>query len=126
MRAALALLLALCLLSPARADDWSGADTARQAAFLGLLAIDCNQSRAIAQHPDHFREADALARVFQGSKPSVGRINMTCLGGAVAHTAISALLPRPWRESWQWASIGIEAAVVRGNHMISMRASFAF
>ena len=105
-----AVVLAACS-RDARAGDWTGTDSAWQAAYLTTLAIDCAQTRWVAAHPGTFTETDR----FLGERPSKGRINSVCAGYGIFNTTVSYLLPAPWRRAWQVSTIAIELHFIRNN-----------
>ena len=102
------------------AGDWSREDIYRQAAFTTLLAIDCAQTRYEISHPGRTREGNTLI----GPYPSKGKINNICLATGLGHFGISYVLPQKIRNDWQWATIIIEAVVVRDNYRIGARMEF--
>ncbi len=67
-----------------------------------------------------YRELNPLL----GNAPHNGRINEYMLGTALAHAAISAILPETWRARWQWLSISFEGAVVAHNLSIGVHIPF--
>jgi hypothetical protein len=129
----LTLLLALLLL-PALArgeglnlDPWTREDTWRQTAVTALLLADWYQTQWMVKNPcanagggtncsDPFRE-DHFARYFIGSRPTVGQVNNYFAASIVAHAAIAYVLPKGWREAWQYVWIGIQIDTVRRNYI---------
>lgn len=112
-------------------DPWTTGDTVRQGIVTALLIVDWSQTHYMATHncpsamPNcyvTFRE-DGNARAFVGSHPSVGQINNYFALAAVGHAAISYMLPRGWRDGWQYVWIGIETQTVRTNY-IGMKYGF--
>jgi len=112
--------LALALAAPAAAADWSGADTARQAAFLALGVADWGQTLSIARHPESMGETNPLL----GRHPSVAEVNRYFALALTAHSAIAQALPRPYREAWQYVWIGLEGRAVRNNWRAGLRVEF--
>ena len=94
-------------------EDWSTADTVRQGAFLGLLAVDTYQTHGIVDDPNCYETNPILGR-----DPSDGSINVYMLGCAVGHTLVSGLLNPEWRERWQYIWIGAEAGTVIHNEIL--------
>jgi len=129
MRTLALLLLAGCA-SIAQAeglnlDPWTTGDTVRQGALTALLVADWAQTRHMATHscPESnptcavpFGEGGG-AHAFIGSHPSVGQVNNYFAASVIGHAAISYMLPRGWREGWQYVWIGIEAQTVRTNYV---------
>src|SRR3990167_2148379 len=110
------ILVFFCLVSVAHADEWTKADTYRQAAVTTLLVADWAQTRYIAKRPcenagggtqcqDPYLEK-GLALPFIGEHPSVGRVNSYFIAGILGNYAISHTLPRDWRNAWQYFWIG--------------------
>jgi hypothetical protein len=113
-----ALLLGVS--SAPAAAEWTTADTAREAVYLGLHVADWGQTLQIAEHPDRYSEANPIL----GRKPTRGRINRYFAATAIGHAAVSYLLPRPYREAWQYVTIGFEGATVLQNARLGV--SFGF
>lgn len=102
-------ILALSLFISTPAFAWSGGDTKREAAFLGLLATDCNQTMQQAKNGwANFTEQNPIL----GDKPSVNRVRNYCLASAVTHYAIARTLDDKWRKRFQNVTIGIEVGAV--------------
>jgi hypothetical protein len=114
------LTLTLALAGPACAADWSSADTARQAAFLALGALDWAQTRAIARHPDQYREVNTIL----GEHPTVAQVNRYFALYLTGHTALAWTLPAQYRIGLQYVSIGIEFNQVNHNAHIGVRVGF--
>jgi len=116
--AAFVLLLAVC--GCAHAEEWSRADTARQAAYTALHLADWAQTRYITTHRQDFVETNAML----GERPSLGRINNYFAATLAGHYAISALLPTKYRPYWQYGTITIEAYFVLHNRAIGIGFQF--
>ena len=99
--------------------DWRPSDTARQAAYLALHYADWRQTIQIAEHPDYHELNPVI-----GSHPSRQRVDNYFAFTALAHTAISALAPPPWRERWQYFTIATQAGVVAHNYSVGWRVQF--
>lgn len=116
-------LLPLLLLVPAcsKADDWTKADTAREAAYLILHIADWGQTRNIVHRRDegYWEINPAL-----GKYPSIKRVDSYFTFTAIAHIGIAYVLPRGWRESFQYTTSGIEAGLVINNNSIGLRVDF--
>jgi hypothetical protein len=115
-----ALGLTLALAGCASGGPWSGADIGREAAYQGLLTLDCAQTRYGASHPDKFAETNRLLP----EHPSKGRINATCLGAGAGHYIISRWLHGDGRTAWQGVTIGVEAWAVDTNRMAGVKIEF--
>lgn len=96
------LLLAAAL----AADPWYAGDTARELAFAGLVAADVAQTRWALDRG--WEELNPLL----GRRPSRGRLLVAAGAGVVLHAGVAAILPRPWREGWQYVGIAAQGAVV--------------
>jgi len=126
------LLFGLILIaSPARAgDDWTTGDTVRQGALTTLLIVDWTQTRYIAKHPRDPTRQDgtyqwrAEGNNLLGAYPSVGRVNSYFAASIVGHAVISYMLPRPWREGWQYIWIGIEIDATSRNQRMGIKLEF--
>jgi hypothetical protein len=101
-------LLATC---PAMATDpWTRQDTYWELAYVGMVALDCNQSSQI----------QALGRTernpFLPRRPSPRTMQAICLGSVVGHAAVSYVLPGKWRRGFQTVTFTLETAVVVDNY----------
>jgi len=95
----------LALLSTsAFADNWTRADTYREAAFQTLNVIDWGQTRYIVNHPKEYRELDYSGLI--GENPTLSRINIFMSEVAVLHFTIGYFLPSDWRAAFQYITIG--------------------
>lgn len=135
MRYALLLLSALAL--PCHADDWTTADTARQGALTALLVADWGQTRWIVKHPrDQIQSCASQApcsRTYEsrsesnrllGERPSIGKVNNYFAAFALGHAAISYVLPKEWRQGWQYIFIGTEIDAVLANRSMGVKMEF--
>ncbi len=115
---ALALISALTLGSPEPLDlrRWTAADTALQATFLLVTAVDWAQTRSAHvgyEGPDYPYEE---TNPFLGKHPSALRIDSMIAASMVGHTLVAYLLPKPYRTLWQLGWITVESATVVKNH----------
>jgi len=111
------LLLVAC---PAHADEWTKEDTYREAAYLALHVADWGQTLEVANHPDEYHETNPVL----GSHPSRGRVNAYFIATGILHPVVSYVLPRPYRELWQYGTIGIEIICVGNNAAIGVGFGF--
>jgi hypothetical protein len=125
--------------SVARADDWSTADTVRQGVLTGLLVADWAQTRWLVKYegtPGHCSAVNlnlpdpCVSRSYSevngllGEHPSTGKVNAYFAAAIVGHAAISYMLPRGWREGWQYVWIGVEANTVHHNRSLGIKLAF--
>jgi len=109
--AAWALLLFMAINHPrVHADEWTGADTAREGVYMVIDLMDWAQTRDIANHDD-MAEVNPLL----GPHPSAHRINAFFAAGLVGHAALSYALPSEYRSTFQYVTIGWEGAFVVHN-----------
>lgn len=101
------------------AGDWTTADTVRQLTYTGLTVIDCEQTKRFISNPHMYENNPIL-----GKHPSEARINNLCAASIVGNAAVSYILPRRWREAWQYVWIGAEVGAVAHNHSIGVRIPF--
>lgn len=134
--------LALLFLLPSVcfAGDWSKEDTYRQTALTVLLVADFGQTRWIAKHAfsdrpgsyTGFTEPPSTISVeshyetspLLGRHPSIGKVNNYFMAAIIGHAAISNVLPRGWRNGWQYFWIGAEANQVNHNRRIGIKMDF--
>lgn len=120
-------IIAICLilLAPIAAhatDEWTTADTARQAAVTTLLIVDWAQTRTFIKDPVKYpgRESNPIL----GPHPSVGRATSYAALCILGHGAISALLPANLRAGWQYVWIAVEADTVLHNRSAGIKIVF--
>ena len=112
---------------PVCASDWSNADTAWQASYMALHIADWGQTRNIVRRADTGCDGDPTCierNPFLGRNPSLKRVDTYFAVTALAHTAISYVLPSDWRRGWQMITIGMEAGVVGYNYSIGLKMDF--
>jgi hypothetical protein len=59
-----------------------------------------------------------------GDHPTAGQVDAYFVGVIAGHAAVSYLLPRGWREGWQYVWIGLEVNQVYRNRSIGIRFAF--
>jgi len=114
------ILLALALAPSLAADEWTPADTAREATYLVLHVIDWGQTLDIVGQEDRYHEINPIL----GEHPSRGRVNLYMATTPIVHGALAYALPRAWREGWQYVTIGIEGNLVYHNYRIGLHVDF--
>ena len=95
----------------ALAGDWTIPDTIRQTMFAGLAVADYVQTKRFLKDQTRYEQNPLLTE-----HPSPTRLAASAILGITAHAAIAYMLPRVWRDAWQYGGIAIEADVVRHNH----------
>ena len=119
MRALALLALALAACPASASDAWTTGDTQRETAYLALHALDWLQTRVIARDPRYHEINPTL-----GTNPGMGDINRYFALCAAAHIGISAMLPRGWRDGWQYLTIGYRYGYVESNFRLGVRIDF--
>jgi len=104
----LLILLSCCLAFAG--DPWTRGDIIRESVYTGLIVLDWRQTLDIHNHPGAYEQNSML-----GMHPSRQRINNHFLTLALLHPAIAAILPRPYRQAFQYLYIGIETGTVGHN-----------
>lgn len=102
------------------AEEWTTQDTQRESVFVAITAIDWSQTLQIAKRPDHYYETN----IILGNHPSDSRINTLIPTAMLAHYYIATLLPRGYREAWQYAFIAVETNAVSNNFSIGLNVKF--
>ena len=114
-------ILALLLVSTsAIADEWTTADTKREAAYLTLHTLDWAQTRNIARNPNKWQEQNAIL----GKHPSISQVDRYFIATGALHFAVAYYLPAEYRKVFQYVTIGIEGRVVVHNFSIGIVAKF--
>lgn len=129
-----ALLLLLFIAGTAHAgDDWTREDTYRQAALTTLLVVDWAQTRWAIRHNEELRYCGYNAEPCRfyhesnpllGEHPSIGKVNNLIGASIIGHAAIAYMLPRGWREGWQYVWIGVEASAIYSNRSLGIKMAF--
>lgn len=84
------------------------------------MIADWAQTRTIAKNPDKFKEFNKI----EGTHPTVAKVNAYHTIGIISHAGISYLLPRGYRDAWQYIWIGIEIEAVRHNYRVGIKMDF--
>ena len=117
----LIITLFVCIAHPVlAADPWTRADTYREVAYVIITTADWSQTLQSADHPEKWTEMNPIL----GKHPSRSRVNTLIPLGMVLHAGIAYILPRPYREWWQYAWIGIETAAVGKNLSVGIGIGF--
>ena len=95
--------------------DWSSDDIKRQALYYGLLGLDWNQTKRVADPKSKYRESNPIITHFTGPHPSKGQINNIIGGTALGHTLLMNYLSPEWRKRLQELSILGEGVTVYRN-----------
>jgi len=114
-----AVLATLLCFSQASANDWSTADTVRQAAVLATFAVDYKQTSDIKNHPGMYETNPLL-----GPHPSQRTIRAYFITAALVHTGVMALLPPDTRAAVQYGTIVLQVAVIGHNKYIGLKTSW--
>lgn len=114
------IILLLLITSTVHADEWTTADTKREAAYLTLHTVDWLQTRNIARSPDQFYETNAVL----GKHPSIGQVNSYFIATAALQFAIARVLPAEYRSAFQYLSIGHDFGYVSHNFKIGISVKY--
>lgn len=95
-------------------------DYALEATYFGVTSMDWSQTQQIANDPAHYHEMNPLL----GQHPSLANVNVLIPSAMALHALIAYALPKPFREVWQMAWIGVEASTVQHNASIGLRIKF--
>lgn len=123
MKSALIIVLLVVIASPVRAENkrsWTAGDTILQLTFSAVHAMDWSQTLYIARNPCTDHETNPVL----GEHPSKGRVNSYFASTLVLHTAISYVLPKPYRTIWQVVWIGGQAVTVKRNIDVGIKIHF--
>ena len=101
-------------------QDWTKADTVRQAAGTALHAVDWGQTLDIVKHSDSFNEKSP----FLGSRPSVQAVNWHFASRLILQSVIPPMLKPRYRKLYQIGWIGYEAYWVGNNFSIGLKINF--
>ena len=83
-----------------------------------LFIADWSQTRAIAAHPQRFREQNILL----GEHPSIGAVNSHFIGALLINNALYYALPTEnGKRAWSLIVVGVEGERVANNARIGIR-----
>ena len=109
----LALLCSACL----HHDPWTREDTYRHAGLTGLMVVDWQQTREIAEKPDQYWETNCIL----GKHPNTAKVDRYFVGAALFNFGAAWFLPAEYRDDWQWFCVGVSATLVGHNYRIGLR-----
>jgi hypothetical protein len=98
------VIFCLLLAGQVRADEWTKADTVRQAISSAFIIVDWGQTLDLENHP-RLHEGNRIL----GAHPSRGEINTYFASCLIINYAVARSLPSSWRPYFQYFIIGIEA-----------------
>ena len=130
----LIVMLSGCTSIKNNVKSWDRYDTAYQATYLAITAVDYAQTRWMARQ-DWYFEGRSHTEVcpLLSKRPSTGEVDILIPLGMVAHTAIAFALPPKYkvlgfeinpRRIWQIIFIVTEAGAVGNNMGIGARIEF--
>ena len=96
---------------------WTKGDYIREGVKLAVQVIDWRQTRRIAEQPDKYYEMNPIL----GDHPSVGRVNTYFALSTVGNILITHAIPHPYRQWWQYLSIGASTACIWNNYNIGLK-----
>lgn len=95
-------------------------DYALETTYFGVTSMDWSQTQQIANNPTHYYETNP----FLGRHPSLANVNILIPSAMAIHAIIAYALPKPFREVWQMAWIGVESDMVQHNASIGLKIKF--
>jgi len=113
-------LCVLCSCAGWKPNHWTKADTAREAAFLTVLAVDYGQTADIVDSPEYYELNPILGR-----DPSIQQVRWYFAGCAIGHYCVARIAPTDFhglnlRKWWQHIWIVIEGGQVWKNASIGI------
>lgn len=107
------------LVSPAYADEnnWTTQDTVLESIHLGLSVVDWHQTREIAKSNGYWHEYNP----YLGRHPSVRKVDDYMIACMILHPIVAVILPHPYRDWFQFFTIGLETGCVSMNYKIGIR-----
>jgi len=98
--------------------SWSNADSIREITYVGFHITDWMQTKQGIS--DGMKELNPIL----GEHPSMSKIDTIVGLSLIGHILISGLLPKPYRETFQYITIGIESGAVLHNYNAGVRIEF--
>ena len=130
MKKVILILVLLFISSPVHAEykfaeNWTKTDTAYQATFLAITAVDWMQTRWMAKNDwqwdgEYHHESNPIL----GDYPDSKRVDTLVPLGMLAHTIVSMALPPDYRRIWQVLWIGVEGYCVTTNYSAGVHLEF--
>lgn len=120
---ALIAVIAVCKPAQAQSDEWTKGDTYREAAVVATSVVDWAQTLNI--HDQYEKGAPCWEQnPMLGTHPSRAKINVYFLTSIGLHYVIARMLPRHWREGYQYLSIGWELGMDLHNAHLGFKVVF--
>ena len=116
----LKFLLLFCISFHAFADEWTSADTKHELVYLVLHSTDWMQTRYISKNPSYLYEQNNIL----GKHPSIAKVNNYFAATALMHFGVAYLLPREYRRSFQYITMGVEIGAITHNYQIGIKLNF--
>lgn len=116
------IILLLFPITAFSSDAWTTSDSVREATYLALHVADWGQTRYA--NSDENRHLYEEQNPILGKHPSIKRVDTYFAVTALLHVGVAYVLPRKWREAFQYTTIGGEAIVVFRNNSIGVRIDF--
>jgi hypothetical protein len=106
-----ALVVTLLAIAPAHASDrdWTWHDTALEATYFAVQAVDWMQTRSF------LARGSLETNPILGERPTRAELLAYNAVTLTLHAAVAYALPKPYREVWQVVSIGVESWQVGSN-----------
>ncbi len=125
MKTIFAFVISLFISSPAYAGEvwftpFTWYDYTLEATYFGVTSMDWSQTQQIANNPSRYYETNP----FLGRHPSLANVNILIPSSMALHALIAYALPKPFREVWQMAWIGIETDMVQHNASLGLKIKF--
>ena len=98
--------------------SWSNTDSVREITYIGFHVTEWLQTRQGTSMG--MKELNPIL----GEHPSVGKIDTIVGLSLMGHILISGLLPKPYRATFQYVTIGIESGTVIHNYNAGVRIEF--
>jgi len=133
------IIILLMILMPTKIfawfDKWTTGDTILQSVFIGTMLIDWGQTNWITDNPvivEYYGEANSLKRTtlheesnpILGKHPSKKKIAIYFSSCIISHTAISYVLPKPYRNIFQISGIAFEIYITSENYNANVKFKF--
>jgi len=91
-------------------DQWTKQDTIKEATFIGLLCLEKAQRNYVADHGGMY-----VPNPFLGPNRKESDVDKFLIASAILHPVISYLLPRQYRDWWQYGTLIIEGTSIASN-----------
>lgn len=103
---------------------WTKEDTILQGIFITTLAIDMWYTYTFLYTGNYRERGIYETNPILGKYPSKNKLYLYSISGAILHTGITYILPKPYRNMWQSFWIGGEMYAINYSYSLGIKLKF--